>query len=225
MTRHSDVPASGVPASDLPERQSAQDTARHPAQNDDSPPALRRAQAEAGYKLLSTRHVYKNPWTAVREDIFLRPDGREGLYGIVERGTFSVIMPVHRDGKVTLVRQFRYPVGKRLWEFPMGMWEERENVDPAELALGELREETGLAAGELIAAGTLYQGAGYSTQMGYVYLARDLERGEAAREATEADMTAHDVTLAAFERMVAEGEITCMVTLAAFALIRAKGLV
>ncbi|TPW35111.1 NUDIX domain-containing protein [Oecophyllibacter saccharovorans] len=191
---------------------------------DGDAPEIRAAQAAAGYRLLGTRQVYRNPWTAVREDVFLRPDGRKGLYGTVERGTFSVIMPQHRDGRITLVRQFRYPVAKRLWEFPMGMWEERSDVDPAELALGELREETGLRAGRLIAAGMLYQGAGYSTQKGYVYLARDLERGDTARESSEADMTAHDVTLEQFERMIAEGEITCMVTLAAFALIRARGL-
>ncbi|EHH67948.1 NUDIX domain-containing protein [Gluconobacter morbifer] len=183
------------------------------------------ARRAAGFQTLSSRLAYRNPWTALREDIIVHPNGREGLYGIVERGEFVVILPVHADGKVTLIRQFRYPVGERLWELPMGMWETKENVDPVELALGELREETGLRAGEMIHIGTMYQGAGYSNQKGHVFLARNLTRGETAREDTEQDITTHDMTLAAFEELVSGGDFRCMVSLAAFALIRAKGLI
>lgn len=186
---------------------------------------IRKAQKEAGYKLISSTEVYRNPWTAVREDKIIHPSGQEGLYGVVERGMFAVILPQHKDGKISLVQQFRYPVGKRLWEFPMGMWETRDDVSPEDVALGELHEETGLKAGELIHAGTLYQGAGYSTQQGHVFLARDLERGETERESTEVDMCVCDVTLEKFEKMIAQGEMTCMVTLAAFAQIRARGFI
>ncbi|MCX8667286.1 NUDIX hydrolase [Acetobacteraceae bacterium B3987] len=185
---------------------------------------VRKACEEAGYQILSSEMVYENPWTAVREDRIIHPGGKKGLYGVVERGTFAVIMPVHGDGRITLVQQFRYPVGKRLWEFPMGMWETRPDADATELALGELREETGLRAGELIHAGTLYQGAGYSTQMGHVFLAKNLVRGEAEREATEADMKVKDISLAEFDRMIVDGELTCMVTLAAYAQIKVRGL-
>ena len=187
--------------------------------------SIEEERRKAGFKTLSTRIAYSNPWTAVREDIIERPDGKEGLYGVVERGEFVVILPLHTDGQVTIIQQFRYPVGERLWELPMGMWETRENVDPIELALGELREETGLTAGEMVHAGTMYQGAGYSNQKGHLFLARNLTRGEAEREESEADMTAHDVPLAEFERMIVSGEMKCMVSLAAFALIRAKGLI
>ena len=183
------------------------------------------ARKDAGFQTLSTRLAYSNPWTALREDIIVHPNGKQGLYGIVERGKFVVILPLHADGKVTLIQQFRYPVGERLMELPMGMWETKENVDPVELALGELREETGLRAGEMIHVGTMYQGAGYSNQKGHVFLARNLTRGEVDLEATEEDITSHDMTLEAFETMIREGELKCMVSLAAFALIRAKGLI
>lgn len=185
---------------------------------------IRKACEKAGYQILSSERVYENPWTAVREDKIIHPGGKKGLYGVVERGTFAVIMPLHADGRVTLVQQFRYPVGRRLWEFPMGTWETRPDADATELALGELREETGLRAGELIHAGTLYQGAGYSNQMGHVFLARNLVRGDAEREETEADMRTRDIPLAEFDRMIADGEMTCMVTLAAYAQIRGRGL-
>ncbi|MFT8716717.1 NUDIX domain-containing protein [Gluconobacter potus] len=186
---------------------------------------LEDARRDAGFQTISTRLAYSNPWTALREDIIVHPNGKQGLYGIVERGEFVVILPLHADGKVTLIQQFRYPVGERLWELPMGMWETEENVDPVELALGELREETGLRAGEMIHAGSMYQGAGYSNQKGHVFLARNLTRGERDLEATEEDITCHDMTLEAFEAMIRDGELKCMVSLAAFALIRAKGLI
>ncbi|WP_317215259.1 NUDIX hydrolase [Gluconobacter sp. GP1] len=183
------------------------------------------ARRAAGFQTVSTRLAYSNPWTALREDIIIHPNGKKGLYGIVERGEFVVILPMHADGRVTLIQQFRYPVGERLLELPMGMWETKENVDPVELALGELREETGLRAGEMIHVGTMYQGAGYSNQKGHVFLARNLTRGETELEDTEQDITTQDMTLGEFEDLIACGELKCMVSLAAFALIRAKGLI
>ncbi|MBM9402144.1 NUDIX hydrolase [Gluconacetobacter azotocaptans] len=179
-----------------------------------------------GFVTLSSRIVYENPWTRLREDIIRRPDGGEGLYGVVERSEFVVVLPLGNGPEgptVTLVRQYRYPVRARLWELPMGMWEHRPDTDPEIVAHGELEEETGLRAFALRHAGTLYQGAGYSTQRGHVYLATGLTQGPPRREATEGDMTSHTVPLAELERMIRDGEITCMVTLAAVALVRARG--
>ncbi|GAJ29758.1 NUDIX domain-containing protein [Acidomonas methanolica] len=189
---------------------------------DESEPPLPR------YEVVSSRMAYSNPWTALREDIIIRPDGKQGLYGVVERGPFVVVMPVGigREGPtVTLIRQYRYPVNERLWEFPMGMWESRPDAAPEQVAAGELREETGLIAGTLIYGGAMFQGAGYSTQKGHIYLATDLTQGEPAREATEDDMSCLTVPLKTFEAMIARNEIVCMVTLAAFALLRARALV
>lgn len=180
------------------------------------------------YEVLSTRMAYRNPWTAVREDIIRRSNGKDGLYGVVERGEFVVILPLGHNGShhtVTLVRQYRYPINARLWELPMGMWETRPDVAPEIVAAGELREETGLIAKELIYAGSMWQGAGYSTQKGHIYLARDLTQGATSREETEDDLTCHCVSLKKFEEMIAQQEITCMVSLAAYARIKAMGLV
>ncbi|WP_029604951.1 NUDIX domain-containing protein [Kozakia baliensis] len=180
------------------------------------------------YEVLSTRTAYKNKWTALREDIIRRPNGQDGLYGVVERGEFVVILPLGEspDGPtVTLVRQYRYPIHARLWELPMGMWESKPNAAAEDVAAGELREETGLIADKLIYTGSMFQGAGYSTQKGHIYLAAGLRQGPTAREATEDDMSCHTLPLAEFEQMIARGDIACMVTLAAFARLRAQGLV
>ena len=97
---------------------------------------------------LSSRIAYENRWLRVREDIIRRADGSDGLYGVVERSEFVVVVAL-QDGALTLVEQFRYPVRRRLWELPMGMWEERPSTAPEALAAAELREETGLIAGTI----------------------------------------------------------------------------
>ncbi|MGO3518024.1 MAG: NUDIX domain-containing protein [Acetobacter cibinongensis] len=182
-----------------------------------------------GYLVLSTRIAYENPWTRVREDIIRRPNGKDGLYGVVERGQFVVILPLGRDENgrptITLINQYRYPIGQRLWELPMGMWESRPDATPAEVAAGELREETGLSAGAMHRAGIVYQGAGYSTQKGHVYLATDLTQGATQLEETEQDITCHTFSLEKVEDMIRKNEITCMVTLAAFGLLKAQNLI
>ncbi|AQS87712.1 NUDIX domain-containing protein [Neoasaia chiangmaiensis] len=180
------------------------------------------------YEVISTRTAYQNRWTAVREDIIRRPDGKDGLYGVVERGEFVVVLPLGEGSAgptVTLVRQYRYPIHERLWELPMGMWESRPDATPEEVAAGELREETGLLADRLVYAGHMFQGAGYSNQKGHVFLASGLTQGPTDRESTEDDMTCHTVLLADFEAMIARNDITCMVTLAAFTMLRARGLI
>ena len=178
-----------------------------------------------GFVTVSSRIAYENRWLRVREDVIRRPDGSDGLYGVVERGDFVVVAALGDDRGITLVEQFRYPVGRRMWELPMGMWEERPDATPAQVAAGELAEETGLVAGAMAAVGTLFQGAGYSNQRGHLFVATGLTQGPAGREASEGDMVARRFPLAEVEAMIGDGRITCMVTVAAFGLLRIKGLV
>jgi ADP-ribose pyrophosphatase len=62
---------------------------------------------------LGTRCVYENRWMRVREDAIRRRDGSEGIFGIVEKPDFVVIVPVEEDGRIHLVQQYRYPVQAR----------------------------------------------------------------------------------------------------------------
>jgi hypothetical protein len=72
---------------------------------------------------LATRVVYENRWMRVREDSIRRRDGSDGIYGVIEKPDFVVIVPVEQDRRLHLVQQFRYPVGGRYWELPQGSWE------------------------------------------------------------------------------------------------------
>src|SRR5215467_7163905 len=92
-----------------------------------------------------TRVVYSNRWMKVREDQIERADGSRGIYGVIEKPDFALIIPID-NGEVYLVEQYRLPVAGRFLEFPQGSWEQKPNADPLDIARGELQEETGLRA-------------------------------------------------------------------------------
>jgi 8-oxo-dGTP pyrophosphatase MutT (NUDIX family) len=168
----------------------------------------------------STRQVYANDWMTVREDGIRLSDGTEGIYGVVDKPTYALVVPRDDDGRLHLVEQFRYPVGERRWEFPAGTAPDRADQDPAELAVRELAEETGLAASSMALLGTLDCAPGMSSQRGHVYLATGLTEGPPRREHQEQDMRAAWFTAVEFERMILDGRLTDAQTLAAYALLR-----
>jgi 8-oxo-dGDP phosphatase len=168
---------------------------------------------------LSSREVYANAWMTVREDAVRRADGTEGIYGVVDKPTFALV--IARDGdRLHLVEQYRYPVRQREWEFPAGTAPDRAEVDPAELAVQELREETGLIAGRMELIGHLHLAPGMSSQRGTVWLATKLTEGPPQREASEQDMRTAWFTTTEVEKMVRAGEITDSPTLAAYLLLQ-----
>ena len=167
---------------------------------------------------ISSRQVYANSWMTVREDAIRRGDGSDGIYGVVDKPTAAVVIP--RDGdRLHLVEQFRYPVGQRRWEFPMGTAPDRAELDPAQLAARELAEETGLVAGRMELLGRLDIAPGMSSQREHVFLATDLTEGPHRREHQEQDMRAAWFTTAEFEGMVRDGRIVDAQTLAAYLLL------
>jgi ADP-ribose pyrophosphatase len=158
-------------------------------------------------KTLGTRVVYENRWMRVREDAIRRRDGSDGIYGVVEKPDFVVIVPLEADGGIHLVQQYRYPVGARYWEFPQGSWEQTPGANSTEVARGELREETGLVAANMVSAGHLFEAYGYSNQGYHVYLATGLRRGERALDHEEQDLVSRAFPLPELERMIRDGEI------------------
>ncbi|HUL99585.1 MAG TPA: NUDIX hydrolase [Mycobacterium sp.] len=154
----------------------------------------------------------------VREDEVRRPDGSTGIYGVIDKPDYALVIATDGD-RVALVEQFRYPLGERRWEFPQGSAPGRAVVDPTELAGRELREETGMSAGSLVALGRLDIAAGMSSQRGWVFLATDISEGEPDREHEEQDMHCEWFTRARLEQMILSGEITDAQSIAAYALL------
>ena len=158
----------------------------------------------------------------VREDEIRRSDGSSGIYGVVDKPTFALVIATDGD-RYRLVEQFRYPIGLRRWEFPQGTAPGTVDGDepaPAELAAQELREETGLRATSLVVVGRLDVAPGMSTQRGWVFLATGVAEGEHEREHEEQDMHSDWFTGEQIERMMADGTITDAQSLAAWTLLR-----
>ncbi len=170
---------------------------------------------------LTSRLAYENRWLRVREDTVRRADGSEGLFGVVERRDFAVVAP-WQDGCVTMVEQYRYPIGRRLWELPMGTCE--PGAAAAATAATELQEETGLLADSMLCVASLFQAAGYSNQVGHVFLATGLRQGNTAREPSEQGMICRAVPIAEVEDMIRTGSLMDSVSLAALGLLRIRGL-
>jgi 8-oxo-dGTP pyrophosphatase MutT (NUDIX family) len=171
---------------------------------------------------LASREVYRNNWLTLREDDIRRPDGTEGIYSVIDKPTYALV--IARDGdRFHLVEQFRYPLGMRRWEFPQGTAPGQLDLDPVELAHRELREETGLRADSMELLGTLDVAPGMSSQRGRVFLATGITEGEHDREHEEQDMHNAWFSRSRLEHMMRDGEITDAQTLAAWTLLLLAG--
>ncbi len=160
-------------------------------------------------RTISSREVYRNPWTSVREDVIERANGQRGIYGVVDKDPATIIIPLDRTTGgdfVYLVEQFRYTVQETLMEFPQGGWE-RPDIIPEELARGELREETGLTARKMTQIGSLWIAYGVMRQRHHIFLAEELSLGETSRDPEEHDMVVHRVSVPEFERMLLHGGV------------------
>ena len=108
----------------------------------------------------------------VRRDRVRLPDGGEATREYVVHPGAVLMLPILADGRLVLERQFRYPVGRVMLEFPAG------KIDPCETPLAtaqrELREETGYTAGTWEHLGTVHPEIGYSTEVIEMYVATNL---------------------------------------------------
>jgi 8-oxo-dGDP phosphatase len=169
-------------------------------------------------KTLSSRVVYENPWLSLREDQIERADGSRGLYSVIDKTDFALVIPVENDG-FYLVEQYRYPIQARSWEFPAGSFPQGVTGTPDQMAAAELAEETGLTAGRLEKLGYLHSANATTGERVHVFLATDLTPGEPRREQTEQDMRQRWFPRPEVERMLRDGVITDGPSLAGYLLL------
>ena len=175
---------------------------------------------EKTIRTISSREVYRNPWASVREDVIERSNGQRGIYGVMDKEPACLVIPIERvDGEefVWLVRQYRYTVQGTYYELPQGGWETAD-VNPEELARGELAEETGLRAESMTSLADLWIAYGAMRQIHHVFLAEGLSHGETERDLEEHDMTVHRVAVSEFEAMMLDGRVMDNCTVAAWGL-------
>jgi 8-oxo-dGTP pyrophosphatase MutT (NUDIX family) len=167
---------------------------------------------------ISSRVVYRNRWMTVREDEIERPDGSHGVFSVVDRPDYVVVIAAERGG-FHLVDQYRYPIRGRYWEFPQGCFTDGRTGTAEELGRTELAEETGLSAASWTPLGRLYGWHGASGQAFTVFLATGLSAGVPQREHEEQDMRSRWVSRHDFEQMIRDQQVTDDSTVAAYALL------
>jgi len=111
----------------------------------------------------------------LRKDTVQLPDGSTATREFIQHSGAVAVIPLLDDGRMVLVRQYRYPVAKVLLEFPAGKLDAGESV----LACGqrELLEETGYRAAEWAYAGAIHNAAAYSSESIHLWFARGLQAG------------------------------------------------
>ena len=174
-------------------------------------------------KTISSREVYRNKWTRVREDVIERANGERGIFGVVDKDPACIIIPLDSTPAgefLYLVEQFRYTVGARYMELPQGGWEGCPTSIPEEMARGELREETGLRAERMTLLATLQIAYGVMNQVQHIFLAQGLTHGDHERDAEESDLEVHRVSVAEFETMLLDGTIVDNCSAAAWGVYR-----
>jgi 8-oxo-dGTP pyrophosphatase MutT (NUDIX family) len=158
------------------------------------------------WKTLSTRIVYANPWLRVREDRVIRPDGEDGIYGVVEMRPSVGIAALNEDDEIALVGQWRYAHDKFSWEIPTG-GSSAEDESILDAARRELEEETGLQAGRWTALGSIDNSNGVTTDVAHLFLATRLTLSRPKPDPNERII----MKWIAFQQavqMVMDGEIT-----------------
>ena len=127
-------------------------------------------------KIVSTREVYKCSLFRVTEDEATDPSGFDIKRSIVRHMGSAVMMAVDEKGRILLVRQFRLPAAKYLWELPAGRLDEGEN--PLQAARRELREETGYRARSWKRLAGFWPSPGFLGEKMTIFLATELTAGE-----------------------------------------------
>lgn len=136
------------------------------------------------WKTVSSREVYKNPWTRIREDVAEMPNGRTTIYGVVECGQCVGVLPFIDDSHVVMIRQYRYVFSEdQRWEMPTGGVKSGEPLLDA--ARRELREEVGYNAAELSHISTYYTSKSIVQEVAHLYLGYDLTEAQAVPDETE----------------------------------------
>lgn len=166
-------------------------------------------------KKISSKIIYENPWTRLHEDMVEFANGKNGMYAYTDRvDAGPMIIPVTAEGKLIVLKEWRYPIQDWTYCFPFGGVEVGEDALTA--AKRELAEETGYVAKTWESLGEIKIDPGGSSQITPVFLATGLTPGEAHLDGSEV----HEVmefTVEEIQANIKSGEMTGGWLLAGFA--------
>ena len=124
------------------------------------------------FRRKNSKEVYKNPWIKVREDGVVRPDGKDGIFGVVEMQSGVTVVALTKDGSVVLAKEYKYAVERYTLECISGGMDSGETTLDA--AKRELREETGAETDDWIDLGNLDPYTSIILGPNHMYLAQNI---------------------------------------------------
>lgn len=168
------------------------------------------------WKIKGSKETYTNPWITVREDQVIRPDGKDGIYGVVEMVPGISVLALDEEGYVYLTKEFHYAVEQAGIEVVSGAIDKGET--PLEAAKRELKEELGIAAEEWIDLGIVNPFTSVVHSPAALFLAKKVHFTESSQEGTET-MELLKIPFQEAVRLVMDSNIThgpsCLVILKA----------
>ena len=171
--------------------------------------------SDSSWQTKTSKVVYENPWMFVREDTVITPDGKDGLYGVVENKSEGVfVVPLDDEGNTYIVQQEHYTTRTLAWQGVAG----RTDGEPTEVAAKrELLEEAGLRAKSITVLTRARTASGLTTFKSTICLAQGLEPDMTFFD--KAEITAvKKIPLTEVREMILNGEITATESIAAFLL-------
>jgi ADP-ribose pyrophosphatase len=169
------------------------------------------------YEIGKTDVPYQGKVFSVERLELSLPDHTSRVYDRVVLQNAVTILPIDKEGNVYFVRQFRVGAEAALLELPAGKIEEGESA--LATAEREIREETGMAAEQMIPLGNFYMSPGYSTEFMYCFLATGLYPAPLSPDADEF-LNVEKIPLDQVKAMIASGDLPDGKSLAVFMLAR-----
>ncbi|MBK7105314.1 MAG: NUDIX hydrolase [Ignavibacteriae bacterium] len=157
------------------------------------------------FTLKKSERIFNGVVFDIKVDQIEYHSGNIGIREVIVHNGGAVVVPVTKDGKIILVKQYRYPFDEWMFELPAGKLEKGE--DPLVCATRELTEETGYSAESISPLGKIYTSPGFCNEILYIYLAENLKAGNHNREEGEHGMEVYELSLDEINGMISSGKI------------------
>ena len=174
-----------------------------------------------GWECLESRPVFKagdgkTVFIDLYQDKVRTPKGSVITYTKYHASDVVIVVPFIGSGRLLMIRQFRYPIGKVLLEFPAGHVDSGE--DPRDTAMRELEEETGYQAKNVEYVYSYHPSVSRTKQSVHVFSATGLAKTSATRHDSGEQISMKKVTVKQLRQLVAKGKVENAGTLIAYLL-------
>jgi ADP-ribose pyrophosphatase len=170
-------------------------------------------------KIISAKLHYQGRKFSFNVNQIQLPNGIEGEWEYIKHPGGALVVPITNEGKLVLVKQYRFPTQGRILEFPAGTLEVGET--PASTVEREIQEETGYRASTWQSLGEFFLAPGYADEIIYAFLARDLEKLELPPAGDDdEDIEVIFMSVSEFETAIYDGEPIDAKSIAAYFLAR-----